>query len=257
MIPDQIVLEIPKGKNYITKPELFILDLLSNYQWDRPLNVLSQGGDLNIGLKDYLMYEGYSSKFVPIRNRISSADPGLVDVDELYDKMMNVFTWDAIRKDNYDVDYQNYYTFLGVLPQRELFVATANALLKTGDKERALKVLDKCQESMPDHVWPLESIPLGFYTNDYMVVNMVKLYYEAGCPEKATELGGKLGEELLKSAAFYLDFFDYADGEFDTVCQFMSFLIDEMEKGGDKTVSKSLKDRLLALLHSVSGDFEE
>ena len=37
----------------------------------------------------------------------------------------------------------------------------------------------------------------------------------------------------------------------------MSFLIDEMEKGGDKTVSKSLKDRLLALLHSVSGDFEE
>ena len=65
--------------------------MLSNYQWDRPLNVLSQGGDLNIGLKDYLMYEGYSSKFVPIRNRISSADPGLVDVDELYDKMMNVF----------------------------------------------------------------------------------------------------------------------------------------------------------------------
>ena len=171
--------------------------------------------------------------------------------------MMNVYSWDALRRDDYDVDYQNYYTFLGVLPQRELFVTTATSLLKAGDKERALEILDKCQESLPDNVWPLESIPLGFTTNDYMVVNMVKLYYEAGCPEKATELGGKLGEELLKSAAFYLDFFDYADGEFDTVCQFMSFLIDEMEKGGDKTVSKSLKDRLLALLHSVSGDFEE
>ena len=45
------------------------------------------------------------------------------------------------------LDYQNYYTFLGVLPQREIFVSTANSLIKAGDKERALKVLDKCQES--------------------------------------------------------------------------------------------------------------
>lgn len=256
MIPDQIVLEIPKGKNYITKPELFILDLLSNYQWDRPLNVLSQGGDLNIRLKDYLMYEGYSSKFVPIRNRISSADPGLVDVDELYDKMMNVFTWDAIRKDNYDVDYQNYYTFLGVLPQRELFVATANALLKTGDKERALKVLDKCQESMPDHVWPLESIPLGFYTNDYMVVNMVSDYFAAGAPDKAADLGARLGKELLTTANFYMQFYEYAADDFERACQFLYYLIDELEKGGEKTVSHDLKLSLVAMMRSNIPDEE-
>lgn len=256
MIPDQIVLEIPKGKNYITKPELFILDLLSNYQWDRPLNVLSQGGDLNIGLKDYLMYEGYSSKFVPIRNRISSADPGLVDVDELYDKMMNVFTWDAIRQDNYDVDYQNYYTFLGVLPQRELFVATANALLKTGDKERALKVLDKCQESMPDHVWPLESIPLGFYTNDYMVVNMVSDYFAAGAPDKAADLGARFGKELLTTANFYMQFYEYAADDFERVCQFLYYLIDELEKGGEKTVSHDLKLSLVAMMRSSIPDEE-
>ena len=256
MIPDQIVLEIPKGKNYITKPELFVLDLLSNYQWDRPLNVLSQGGDLNIGLKDYLMYEGYSSKFVPIRNKISSADPGLVDVDDLYDKMMNVFTWDAIRQDNYDVDYQNYYTFLGVLPQRELFVATANALLKTGDKERALKVLDKCQESMPDHVWPLESIPLGFYTNDYMVVNMVSDYFAAGAPDKAADLGARLGKELLTTANFYMQFYEYAADDFERACQFLYYLIDELEKGGEKTVSHDLKLSLVAMMRSSIPDEE-
>ena len=33
MIPDQITLTIPKDKDYLTKPELFMLDLLSNYQW--------------------------------------------------------------------------------------------------------------------------------------------------------------------------------------------------------------------------------
>ena len=166
LIQDEIILEIPAKKSYITKPELFMLDLLSNYQWDRPIHMLSQGGDINIGLKDYLMYEGFSSKLVPFRNKIGNIDPGKVSVDILYDKMMNVYSWDALRRDDYDVDYQNYYTFLGVLPQRELFVTTATALLKAGDKERALEILDKCQESLPDNVWPLESIPLGFTTND-------------------------------------------------------------------------------------------
>ena len=256
MIPDEIILTIPAKKNYITKAELFVLDFLSNYQWDRPLNVLSQGGDLNIGLREYLMYEGYSSKLVPFKNKITASDPGHVDVDELYDKMMNVYTWNDIRKDNYDVDYQNYYTFLGVLPQRELFVSTANALLKTGDKERALKVLDKCQESMPDNVWPLESIPLGFTTNDYMVVNMVSDYFAAGAPDKAAELGLKLGRELVQSTQFYMDFYDYAQSEFETCCQFLYYLIDELEKGGAADAVKELKTSLVNIL-SVGSQTDE
>ena len=68
LIQDEIIIEIPAKKSYITKQELFMLDLLSNYQWDRPINMLSQGGDINIGLKDYLMYEGFSSKLVPFKN---------------------------------------------------------------------------------------------------------------------------------------------------------------------------------------------
>lgn len=248
MVPDQIVIEIPKKKGYLTKPELFLLDLLSNYQWDRPINVLSQGGDINIGIKDYLMYEGYSSKFVPFRNKISAADPGIVDVDELYNKVMNVYTWNDIRRNDYDIDYQNYFTFLGVLPQREIFVSTANALLKAGDKERALKVLDKCQESMPADVWPLESIPIGFTTNDYMVVNMVSDYFAAGASEKAVSLGEQLGKDLLKSADFYMQFYDYDQTDFETVCQFLYYLIDELEKGGDKVVSSSLKASLITML---------
>ena len=58
LIPSEIVLTIPKDKKYITKPELFFIDLLSNYEWDRPISLLSAGGDINIGIKDYLMYDG-------------------------------------------------------------------------------------------------------------------------------------------------------------------------------------------------------
>jgi hypothetical protein len=68
-IPSEIMLTMSKDKNYLTKPELFLLDLLSNYQWDRPINVLNQGGDLNIGIKDYLMYDGFSYALPPSRTR--------------------------------------------------------------------------------------------------------------------------------------------------------------------------------------------
>ena len=250
LIQDEIIIEIPQKKSYITKPELFMLDLLSNYQWDRPINMLSQGGDLNIGIKDYLQYEVFSSKLVPFKNKTSTGNPGIVDLDDLYDKMMNVFTWNDISRNDYFVDYQNYYTFLGVLPQRELFVNVANALLKTGDKERALKVLDKCQEAMPADVWPLESIPLGFTTNDYMTINMVSDYFAAGAPEKASALGERLGQDLLKSAMFYYGFYNYAHSEFESVCQFLYYLIDELNQGGDKKVSGELRASLIALLQS-------
>ena len=90
------MIEIPKSKNFLSKPELFLLDFLSTYQWDRPLNMLNQGGDLNIGLRDYLMYEGFSYKFIPIKNKPQSLEVGLVDTDDLYDKITDEFCFDAV-----------------------------------------------------------------------------------------------------------------------------------------------------------------
>ena len=83
-IPDSIILNISKDKDYITKPELFMLDLLSNYQWDRPICLLSMGGDLNIGIKEYFEYNGFSFQLVPIKNKTTSTQAGFVDSDALY-----------------------------------------------------------------------------------------------------------------------------------------------------------------------------
>ena len=92
MIPDEIVLTISKDKDYVSKPELFMLDLLSNYQWDRPINFLNLGGDLNVGIKEYLMYEGFSSKLVPVKNRTRQTEIGFADPDDIYHKMNEVYT---------------------------------------------------------------------------------------------------------------------------------------------------------------------
>ena len=247
LIPDQIVLEIPADKNYLTKPELFMLDLLSNYQWDRPINLLSMGGDINIGIKDYLMYEGFSYKLVPIKNRMKSTEIGLADPEDLYYKMKNVFKWDALKRTDYFVDYQNFYTFCGVLSQRNLFVNAAKEMLKIGDAERAVELLDMCQESVPEENFPLDITYLGF-SNEYMVIDMIDTYYNAGAREKAVELSERFIDELLHSSEFFLNYYDYAKREFEACYNCISYVADLAEIYGDTEMADSIRNRFNALL---------
>ncbi len=239
-IPDSIVLNISKDKDFITKPELFMLDLLSGYQWDRPINLLSMGGDINIGIKEYLEYEGYSFKFVPIKNKTTTTQAGFVDTDELYRKMTEVYSWDALAADDYFIDYQNQYTHLGVLSIRNLFVTCAEAFMAAGENDRALEMLDRCAEVM-EH-YPLETVPLGFSGNDFMVVETVRDYYALGQSEKALALATRMGEELLVSANFYLQFYDWAPDELDMVGGYIYLLSDEMKTGGDNEAAEKLLD---------------
>ena len=247
MIPDQITLTIPKDKIYLTKPELFMLDLLSNYQWDRPINLLSMGGDINIGMKDYLMYEGFSYKFVPIRNRMKSTEIGFADPEDLYNKMKNVFSWDALKRTDYFVDYQNFYTFCGVLSQRQIFVNVAKEMLKIGDTARAVEMLDMCQEAVPAENYPLDMTYLGF-SNEYMIIDMIETYYNAGADDKALDLSRRLADELFVSTEFFLGYYDLAKREFENCYQCLSYVSDLAEHYGQKEFAAEVRDRFNALL---------
>ena len=247
MIPDQSTLTIPKDKSYLTKPELFMLDLLSNYQWDRPINLLSMGGDINVGLKDYLMYEGFSYKFVPIKNKMKSTEIGFADPEDLYNKMKNVFTWDALKRTDYFVDYQNFYTFCGVLSQRQIFVNVAKEMLKIGDSARAVEMLDMCQEAVPAENYPLDMTYLGF-SNEYMVIDMIETYYNAGAADKALDLSRRLADELFVSTEFFIEYYDLAKREFENCYQCLSYVCDLAEHYGDKEFAAEVRDRFNTLL---------
>lgn len=250
-IPDSIIITIPKDKDMISKPELFMLDLLSGYKWDRPINLLSMGGDINIGIKEYLEYEGYSFKLIPIKNKTTTTVAGFVDTDDLYRKMTETYKWDAVASGEYFIDYQNQYTHMGVMSLRGLFVTAANAFIKAGENDRAMEMLDKCRDITRD--FPLEGVPVGFSGNDYMVISMVEDYYKLGAADKAVELGSAMAQELLVSANFYNKFYTYAKEDFELIGNYIYFLAEVMEKGGDKALAKELKDNFMAML-GVSPD---
>ena len=249
-IADTIVLEIPANKDFLTKPELFVLDFLSNYQWDRPFNVLSNGGDINIGIKDYLMSDGFSAKLVPFKNRPSSSSFGLVDPDELWHYMTEVYSFDALKAPGWFVDYQNCYTFLAVMGIRSLHVNCASSFLGCGQPERALAMLDQSEAAMVN--FPVCSIPIGFSGNDYMVVKTVDLYYKLGHGEKGRELAVKYADEVLAAAAFYLQFYAFAEDEFELCGNYIYYLSDVLEQGGEKELGKQIEKRFSDLVESAT-----
>ena len=251
-IPDSIILTISPDKDFLTKPELFMLDLLDGYDWSRPINVLNMGGDLDMGIKDYLEFEGYSYKFIPVRNRITSMDMGFVDTDELYHLMTDVYDFSAVSQDDYFIDYQNQYTHLGVMAIRTLFTNCANVFIKAGEEDRALEMLDRVSDIMK--LYPVETIPLGFSSNDFVIIEMVENYYKLGQKDKARDLGSTLGAELLITARFYLEYYEWDQDSFEMAGNYIYYLADTFKQYGDNELAEKILGTFQGLMESVSTD---
>ncbi len=253
MIPDEIVLTIPKDKDRITKPELFMLDLLSNYQWDRPINLLSMGGDINIGMKEYLMYEGFSYKFVPVRNKMSSTEIGFADPEDLYHKMKEVFSWDALKRTDYFVDYQNLYTFCGVLPQRLIFLNVAKEMEKAGWTEKAVELLDMCQECVPEADYPLDISYLGF-SNESVVIWIIEEYLKLGQMEKGCDMAARMADRLLVSFDFFASFYEYAPSDMERSWHFLNLLKEVLSFYGQNELAGDIGSRLDTVMKKYTGE---
>ena len=154
--------------------------------------------------------------------------------------MTEVFTWDALKRTDWLVDYQNYYTFCGVMSQRLLFVNAAKEMLKVGDKARALELLNRCQECVPRENFPLDMSWMGF-SNELMVLEMISLYYYSGDADSARALAADFSEELISASVFYAEFYDYCKREFDSERMVIASLVDMLIEEGDGELARNIE----------------
>ena len=199
---DTVYLNLPEGKNFLEKTELMILDMLSTYEWDRPIYFFTQGGALEIGIRDYLQFDGYAYKFVPIKSRTTLTEINQIDTDRMYDRIMNVFHYDSFSKDFF-VDYQNLSTFNGVASQRFVFVQTAIALFNKGEKDKAVQILDRMEETFPDRNFPYNSSAAVQYVNEMMVIHAIDLYIKCGQKDKGIAMADRFLEETMQAIRLF------------------------------------------------------
>jgi hypothetical protein len=215
--------------------------------------VLNNGGDLNIGIKDYMMYEGYSYKFVPIRNSVKTLNAGIVDTDELYDNLKNKYSFAAVSRKDYYVDYQNIYTDLGVMSLRNMLTTAANAFIKAGENGRAEEVLDMCQNILDPSSYPYDNSIYGWSSNTLIPIEMVRDYYKIGRNEKARKLSDALTDQLLQSVRFYLSMYDVSKDDFEYSCNMVLYLSNVIKQSGDEEYASKIEKRLNDMLSQLTG----
>ena len=162
-----------KGKQYLLKNDLMVLNMLSNAVGSRPFYASISMGDNLSFLRDHFVLEG-------LAYRISPDTKGQrVDVERLYDNIMHRYRYGGLNHQGIYVDEDvkrmanTHQLIMGVL---------IDSLLQQGDLKRALAVCQKWQQEMPQ-----ENVP---YTD--AALSMARCYYLTRQPERADAIVNNL-----------------------------------------------------------------
>lgn len=179
--------------NSMFKNNLILLDILANFDWNRPIN-FSTGGIYDpeniFYLGDYLQFDGFSYRLVPINTpEREDGEMGRVDANSLYNTVKN-YRWGNFKDLNVHFDEtctQNIVSY------RSSASRAAEALALSGQKSKALEVLDIASRE----------IPVEKYNDPRSLSSMVYGYIVAGQESK----GIILAEELKKGIFTEYDYY--------------------------------------------------
>ena len=148
--------------NYVMKDNLAMFDVLAHNHWKRPICFTVTVGPENlIGLQPYLYREGFVFHLIPFTPDTANKDQmGKTNTMVMYNNVMTKFKWGNFKTAKY-LDHESTNMFYPVL--LETFLDLTNDLIAQKRPELAVKVLQKCDEVLPD-------------INPYIDVNVRKLY---------------------------------------------------------------------------------
>ena len=162
-----------------------VLDMLAHNNWERPIYfAITVGTDNFMGLEKYFQLEGLSYRLVPYEAVSPDGQTGEVNVDKMYDNLMNKFSWGGLDNPNVYLDETNTRMIMNF---RNNFARLAESLFVLERKEDAIAVLDKCIREMPNTAAPFNvySFPL------------VNTYYRLSEKEKGNAILAQMIETFL------------------------------------------------------------
>ncbi|MBK8368927.1 MAG: hypothetical protein IPL10_16475 [Bacteroidetes bacterium] len=161
------------NRQYLTKNDLMVLDLIAHNNWKRPIYfAVTTGSEAYLGLEDYFQLEGLAYRLTPIKNTNDEmAQGGRVNTDIMYDNIMNKFAWGGLDKPGVSLD-ENCARMASNM--RMQMATLAGALINKGQKQKAEKVLDLCLEKMPDENVRYEATLYTIIAGYYQLGNMKK-----------------------------------------------------------------------------------
>lgn len=194
LMVDTIYFELPKSS--IRKDQLVMLDLLSNFDWSRPLYFTMARTIRDIGLGDWLQADGYAFRLVPIKTPYDILAAGRIDTERTYDLLMNTYRYGNVIDPCVYVDWTSVVN-LRFVQVYNTFANLARQLSKEGDNRRAIEVLDRVMKE-----YPHSQMNYDFWS----IYAVIEAYYNAGAMEKGDLLLEDYANVLVEYIEYYLQF---------------------------------------------------
>jgi len=213
-----------KEINDIIRANLILMDILANFNWDRPLYFsITSGPEAYFGLEEYFQLDGMAYRLVPIKSKSgrSNLDIGRVNTTTLPDKLLNDFPNHA-RVDlvnNPERAQKPVYPYLwgGINDKRvyhpeetarmfgtikSIYLRVANQLAAEGDIEKAEQVHDKIIETFNPELTPYILAHPGNPAPTLYSILQTDALLKLGTPtatEKALKIIGTMLDELKET----------------------------------------------------------
>ena len=184
-------------KSSLSRSELMLLDMFANFDWKRPI-YFTQAYMLNtFGLVDYLQFDGYAFRFVPILTPFQDSwEIGRMDADYAYDVLMNKAKYGGVANPKVYVDSFMQHNIM-VARTREAYARVAKEYILSEQYARAEELLDRGLEVLPIHQvrFTME--------NTYP---FLEGYYSIGADEKGDNLLMAYADTIISYIEYYLQF---------------------------------------------------
>lgn len=178
----------------ITKSQIIALDIIAHNNWERPVYFsATAGSDAYLGLNSYLRTEGFALRLVPVKAKTEEAFDGFINSHILSDKLMNVYTYGNMQDPGVYLDETNIRMIKNL---RTLFGRLGKQLVAEGKNSEAIKVCDKCLETIP-----YESLPY-----DYYLLPVAESYLAAGEINKGSALLTTILQQYGRELDYYFSF---------------------------------------------------
>ena len=225
-------------RNYIFKNDMMVYDIIAANNWERPIYFsVGMGKASFLGLEKYFRLEGATYRLVPIESKSRGLDYGYVDPNLLYDNMVNKFQWGNIKDPDVYMDQFHVIT-TNIMQYRNSFARLARSLNDKGEKEKAVKALDKCMVELPISKIPYEGILISF----------IQEYYRAGAIEKGNQLLKGMADHSYENLKYFLSLDDeYAQGlqqEQQREISIVQMLLGVSEMGGQTQLKEDIQSRI-------------
>ncbi|MDO8896427.1 MAG: hypothetical protein Q7V19_02170 [Bacteroidales bacterium] len=189
-VPSRIHFSI--NKNYLSRDELLVLDILANNDWKRPVYTIYFQIFQEIGLADYLHREGMLFRLLPYKNN-NVLHNRKKFANHQYELITNEFAWGNVNNPTVFVDH-TIKQMIESFRFRQMFTELAEELVHLGENEKAENLIDLAQATLPQNQFKF----------CYFSANMAKCYYKMGAKKKADALVEDIYQSASQNLHYYL-----------------------------------------------------